>query len=234
MRTIALLFVLFAVTAFADAPASGRWEGSVAIPGQDLSVVVDLAQDNAGQWQGSIIVSPMRISGAAVSDISVDASTVRFAIKSALADQRAGPAKFAGQFASDGTLAGDFIQGGNTARFRLTKTGPPQLTKPPHSSAIAKELEGEWHGGYELLGYPRKVTLKLQNHGSEGATAEFVIVGRKVNNLPVSLVRQENDFLTLDSSETGLSFEGRAAKDAINGTIIQGPMEIPVVMTRAK
>ncbi|MFL6539558.1 MAG: hypothetical protein ACJ8HU_02245, partial [Chthoniobacterales bacterium] len=123
MRTIALLFVFLAVTAFADAPASGRWEGTIAIPGQDLSVVVDLAQDNAGQWQGSIIVSPMRISGAAVSDISVDASTVSFAIKSALADQRAGPAKFAGQFASDGTLAGDFIQGGNTARFRLAKTG---------------------------------------------------------------------------------------------------------------
>ena len=233
MRIIASLLLLSVGTVSADAPESGRWEGTIAIPGQDLSVVVDLAQDTAGQWQGSVIVPPMRISGAAVSDISVDASKVSFAIKSALADQRAGPAKFNGQFASDGTLAGDFIQGGNTARFRLTKTGAPQVAKPPHSTAVAKELEGEWQGGYELLGYPRKVTLKLQNRGAEGATAEWVIVGRKTNNLPVSLVRQENEFLIVDSADTGLSFEGRAGKDGIKGIITQGPMEIPVLMKRA-
>lgn len=233
MRLTACLLLLSVATLLADPPASGRWEGTIAIPGQDLSVVVDLAQDSSGRWQGSVIIPPMRISGAAVTDISVDASKVSFAIKSALAEQRAGPAKFNGQFATDGTLAGDFTQGGNTAQFRLKKTGPSQVAQSPHSTAIAKELEGEWQGGYELLGYPRKVTLKLQNRGDEGATAEWVIVGRKTNNLPVSLVRQENQYLMVDSADTGLSFEGRAGKDGIKGIITQGPMEIPVLMKRA-
>jgi hypothetical protein len=232
MRLIALTLFMSAATLLAD-DVSGRWEGVIAIPGRELSVAVYLAQGNAGQWQGSAVLPPFGISGAALDKISVTPFAVSFSLKSALADQKAGPAKFNGQLESDGTLAGDFMQGGNTARFRLAKAGPPQLVTKPHSSAIAKELEGEWHGEYELFGYPRKVTIKLQNRGADGATAEFVIVGRKVNNLPVDLVRQESDFVTVASSETGLSFEGQAGKDGIKGTILQGAMEVPVVMKRA-
>ena len=104
---------------------------------------------------------------------------------------------------------------------------------PPRSTAIAKEIEGEWKGGYELFGYPRKVTIKLQNRGPEGATAEFVIVGRKENKLPVDRVVQQGEFVTVDSHETGLSFEGRARKGEIQGTIFQGPLEIPVTLRRS-
>ena len=104
---------------------------------------------------------------------------------------------------------------------------------PPRSTAIAKEIEGEWKGGYELQGYPRKVTIKLQNRGPEGATAEFVIVGRKENKLPVDRVVQQGEFVTVDSHETGLSFEGRARKGEIQGTIFQGPLEIPVTLRRS-
>ena len=86
---------------------------------------------------------------------------------------------------------------------------------------------------YELLRYPRKVTIKLQNRGPEGATAEFVIVGRKENKLPVDRVVQQGEFVTVDSHETGLSFEGRARKDEIQGTISQGPLEIPVTLRRS-
>ena len=155
-----------------------------------------------------------------------------FSIKSALAEQRAGPAKFSAHFLGDRKLTGDFVQAGNTAPFALEKTGPAQVEIPPRSTAIAKEIEGEWKGGYELFGYPRKVTIKLQNRGPEGATAEFVIVGRKENKLPVDHVVQEGEFLTIDSHETGLSFEGRTRKDEIQGTILQGPLEIPVTLRR--
>jgi hypothetical protein len=51
------------------------------------------------------------------------------------------------------------------------------------------EIEGEWKGGYELFGYPRKVTIKMKNRGAEGGTAEFFIVGRKENKLPVDQSR---------------------------------------------
>jgi hypothetical protein len=234
MRISIILFLAAALISRADETAAGRWEGTVQIPSRELVLVVDLAAESGdnGGWQGSITIPGLGIKGAPLTDIAVKSDDVIFSIKSALADQRTGPAKFSGHFTGDKKLAGNFEQAGNSAPFALEKTGPAQVEPPLHSTAIAKEIEGEWKGGYELLGYPRKVTIKMQNRGAEGATAEFVIVGRKENKLPVDHVVQEGEFLTIDSHETGLSFEGRARNDEIQGTILQGPLEIPVTLRR--
>jgi len=234
MRVAFILLLASAFISRADENAAGRWEGTVQIPGRPLEVIVDLAaKGDEGGSQGSITIPGLGIKGAPLSDIAVNGDNVAFSMKSALADQRTGPAKFNGRFAGDGKIAGDFVQAGNTAPFALEKTGPAQVEVPPRSTAITKEIEGEWKGGYELQGYPRKVTIKLQNRGPEGATAEFVIVGRKENKLPVDHVAQQGEFVTVDSHETGLSFEGRARKGEIQGTIFQGPLEIPVTLRRS-
>jgi len=234
MRVAFILLLASAFLSRADENAAGRWEGMVQIPGRQLMLVVDLAAESGGGgWQGSITIPELGIKGAPLSDIALKGSDIVFSIKGALADQRTGPAKFNAHFTGDGKLAGDFVQAGNTAPFALEKTGPPQVEIPRRSTVIAKEIEGEWKGGYELFGYPRKVTIKLQNGGPEGATAEFVIVGRKENKLPVDRVMQQGEFVTIDSHETGLSFEGRARKGEIQGTIFQGPLEIPVTLRRS-
>ena len=234
MRVAFILLLASAFISRADENAAGRWEGTVQIPGRPLEVIVDLAaKSDEGGSQGSITIPGLGIKGAPLSDIAVNGDNVAFSMKSALADQRTGPAKFNGRFAGDGKIAGDFVQAGNTAPFALEKTGPAQVEVRPRSTAITKEIEGEWKGGYELQGYPRKVTIKLQNRGPEGATAEFVIVGRKENKLPVDHVAQQGEFVTVNSHETGLSFEGRARKGEIQGTIFQGPLEIPVTLHRS-
>jgi hypothetical protein len=234
MRIAFILFLASTLISRAEENATGRWEGTVQIPSRELVLIVDLAAGSGdkGGWQGSITFPELGIKGAPLNDIALNGGNVAFSIKSALADQHAGPAKFSGHFVGDKKLAGNFEQAGNSAPFALEKTGPPQVEPPPHSTAIAKEIEGEWKGGYELFGYPRKVTIKMQNRGAEGATAEFVIVGRKENKLPVDHVVQEGEFLTIDSHETGLSFEGRAHNGEIQGTILQGPLEIPITLRR--
>jgi hypothetical protein len=234
MRVAFILLLASAFISRADENAAGRWEGTVQIPGRQLTLIVDLAAETGGGggWQGSITIPGLGLKGAPLSDIALKGADIVFSIKSALADQHTGPAKFDAHFGDDGKLAGNFVQAGNTAPFALQKTGPPQMEILPRSTTIAKEIEGEWQGGYELLGYPRKVTIKLQNRGPEGATAEFVIVGRKENKLPVDRVVQQGEFVTVDSHETGLSFEGRTRKDEIQGTIFQGPLEIPVTLRR--
>jgi hypothetical protein len=234
MRIAFILFLASALLSHAEENAAGRWEGTVQIPSRELVLIVDLAAGSGGGggWQGSITIPGLGIKGAPLTDIAVKSDGVVFSIKSALADQRAGPANFNAHFIGDGKLSGNFEQAGNSAPFALEKTGPAQVEAAPHSTAIAKEIEGEWKGGYELFGHPRKVTIKMQNRGAEGATAEFVIVGRKENKLPVDHVVQEGEFLTIDSHETGLSLEGRVRKDEIQGTILQGPLEIPVTLRR--
>jgi len=78
-----------------------------------------------------------------------------------------------------------------------------------------------------------EVTVTFANHGTDPATAEFVVVGKKVNNLPVDLVQRDGDFVRIESHAYGISFEGRLHDGALEGTYEQGPMEGPLVLKRA-
>jgi len=236
LRLLATIFFASAALCQAAESAAGRWEGLAQIPGGALQLIVDLSDESGRDWNGSIIVPGLGVKGAPLVDITVKESELAFAIKGALGGERVGPAKFKAHLTADGHLAGDFMQGGNTAPFVLEKTGPPRVELPPQSTAVNKELEGEWKGDYELNGYARHVTMKFANRGADGAGVEFVIVGKKTNNVPVSLVTQEGDFLSITSDEFRITYEGRFRKETgeINGTFTQGPFELPLVMRRAQ
>jgi len=213
---------------------TGRWEGSVQIPAFPLRLVVDLDHDATGAWVGSIIIPELNITGAQLTDIDVRDPDVSFAIKGALADPKAGPAKLHARLAATGALDGNFTQAGNSATCSLKRTGTAQVTLPVRSTAVAGEFTGKWVGEYELMGYPRHVTLTLTNHDGAAASAEFIIVGKKVNNLPVDLLTQDGAFLRIESHEIGINFEGRLRKDTgeITGNYEQGPYEAPLVLHR--
>jgi hypothetical protein len=227
--------ILFASAALCQAAeiAAGRWEGVAQIPGNELKLIVDLSDEGGKGWTGSIIIPGFSIKGAELADLHVRGGELDFAIKGALGNERSGRTELKAHLTADGHLAGDFKQGGNSAPFVLSKTGPAQVDLPPRSTAVAKEVEGEWKGDYEMLGYARHATLKFSNGGAEAAV-EFTIVGKKVNNVPVSLVTQDGDFVTVKSNEFGITFEGRLSKQAgeIKGTLSQGPMEAPLVLRK--
>ena len=232
MRLILLLIFASALICRADDKASGRWEGAVQIPGRELQVVVDLAKADNGLWQGSIIIPRLNLPGAQLVDIAVQDSDASFAIKTS----RGLDAAFKGHFNADGTFSGDFMQAGNRASFTLKKIGAPQVEAPLRSTPVTKEIEGEWKGEYQIFGTPRHVTLKLVNGAENSAMAELVVVGKKVNNLPVDLVTQEGDLITIESNQTGIGYEGRFNKGAneIKGTFMQGPIELPLVLHKSR
>jgi hypothetical protein len=227
MGAIAILvFVAAAFPCRAEDPMSGRWEGNARIPDDDITVVVDLGQQN-GVWVGSIIIPGLGVKGTPLMDIKVEPPDVNFAVKGPLA------IKLNLRLLEMNKLAGDFEQAGNRAITTLHKTGPPQVEYPPRSTPIANELEGEWKGDYEMGGYTRHVSIKFANH-PEGATADFVIVGRKQNVLPVDLVTQEGELVTVDSHEIGFSFEGRLRDGKLTGAVRQGTVETPLVLVRTE
>jgi hypothetical protein len=224
------IFLAYSLICRGEENVAGRWEGSAQIPESEIKFVVDLAQDPNGVWVGSIIVPGFGLKGFPLADIAVKDSEATFAIK----NERGFQASFKGHLNTDGTLAGDFVQAGNTAKFQLTKMGPPRVELPPRSTAVTKELEGEWKGEYALFGYTRHVTLKLSNSKPDAATAEIVIVGKKTTNLPIDLVRQEGDMVTIDAHAMGMSYEGRLSKGEIKGALNQGELEVPLNFRRAK
>lgn len=236
MRFLPLLFLISAACCDAAENAAGRWEGSAQIPGAELKLIVDLSRDDGKEWIGSIIVPGLGVKGAPLTDIAVNDSEVVFAIKGALGSEREGQTKLKAHLTTDGHLTGDFMQGGNSAPFVLGKTGPAQVEIPQRNTPVSKQLEGEWTGEYELNGYPRHVTMKFSNRAAEGAAVEFVIVGKKTNKVPVSLLTQEGNFLSIKSDEFRMNYEGRIGSEAaeINGTLNQGPIEVSLVMRRAQ
>ena len=234
MRSI--LAILFATATLCHGAESiaGRWEGSAQIPGAELKLIVDLALGDE-RWVGSIIVPGFGVKGAPLTDLVVDKTEVTFFIKGALGNSRSGQAQLKAHLSGDTRLTGEFLQGGNRAPLFLERTGLPQVDLPPRNTVVSKDLEGEWKGEYELNGYPRHVTMKFVNHGKDGAAVDFIIVGKKTNQVPVSLLTQEGDFLSVTSDEFRITYEGRIRGEAgeIKGTFTQGPFELPLVMRRA-
>lgn len=227
LRSIAMFIIATALPCRAEDLISGRWEGNARVPGDELTVVLDLAQNN-GAWVGSIIVPGLGVKGTQLTDIKVELPDVSFGVKGPL-----GIKLNLRLLDANKKLAGKFEQAGNRAPATLQKTGPPQVEYPPRNTSVAKGLEGEWKGDYEMLGYARHVSIKFANH-ADGATADFVIVGRKHNVLPVDLITQEGDLVTVDSNEMGFTFEGRLRDGKLAGAIRQGAIETPLVLLRAK
>jgi hypothetical protein len=227
LRLVAIVVLATAVASRAEEAISSRWGGTAHIPGDDLTVIVDLAQEN-GAWVGSMIIPGLDVKGAPLTDIKVNPPDISFWVKGTLGIQ------LKLQLDGNGKMTGNFEQAGNRAPTTLQRTGPPQVEQPPRNTPVAKELEGGWKGDYEMLGYTRHVSIKFTNRGPNGAAAEFVIVGRKHNNLPVDLVTQEGDLVTVDSHDIGFSFEGRLRNGKLTGVIRQGAAETPLVLERAQ
>jgi hypothetical protein len=227
LKLIPIVFFAAALPCRAEDVISGRWEGSAQIPDEELTLVVDLAQENSA-WVGSIIIPGFDVKGVPLTDIAVKQSDVSFSAKGPLG------VRMKLRLDGNGKMTGNLEQAGNVAPMSLQKNGPPQVEHPPRNTAVAKELEGEWKGDYQMLGYTRHVSIKFTNRGPDGAVAEFVIVGRKTNNLPVDLVTQEGDLVTVDSRGIGFSFEGRLKEKKLSGAIRQGAIETPLVLERAK
>jgi hypothetical protein len=229
MRTLIVVVLAYAALVRAAEPLEARWDGTIQIPGNDLHVVIDLAK-SGDQWTGSAIVPGYGVKGAALTGIMLQEGRISFTLKGAL-----GEPKFSGRLNPDGSFAGEFQQSGNTAPFRLLKTGPAQVDPPRQGTAVGKELEGEWQGEMLLYGNKVKATLKLANQSTGAATAQFIVVGKRENILPVELVRQEGDWLVVDIPQYRMTFEARWRKDAkeLAGTFAQGPMETPLVLQRA-
>jgi len=227
LRLVAIVASAVTLPCRGEDVISGRWEGTAHIPEDELTVVVDLAQQN-GAWVGSIIIPGLDVKGVPLTDIAVKSPEISFSVKGTLGIQ------LKLQLDGNGRMAGNFEQAGNRAATSLQKTGPPQVEQPPRNTPVAKELEGEWKGDYQMLGYTRHVSIKFTNRGPDGAMAEFVIVGRRTNNLPVDLVTQEGDLVTVDSHDIGFSFEGRLRDGKLTGSIRQGAAETPLVLERAK
>lgn len=232
MSTLAVVLLAVAIPA---GGAGGRWEGTVALGDREVPVAVDLAPAADGRgWIGSVVVSGLGVKGAPLSQIVVEPPRVAFVLASPQGEYGLSLQAEARLEAPE-RMSGTLSHAGRPSPLALRRTGEAQVDLPLSSTPVVSGALGEWRGEYELFGYARKVTLKLSNE-SGAARASFVIEGKRHNDLPVDLVRQEGETVFVVSNAAGIRFEGRLAPagDAIVGAVLQGPLETPLTLRKAQ
>ena len=133
------LFVVVAIVvvglsvSYAEDRVAGHWEGQIDIPGQPITLKVDLAS-NDGDWSGTIDIPVQGAKGLPLSDIHVVEEDGSMQVKFSIRGVPGNPT-FDGQL-QDGAISGTFSQSGATFGFRLSREsvkGParPQEPKPP-------------------------------------------------------------------------------------------------------
>ena len=228
---ILLLALACASAAALAAPPAGRWIGQIQIPGRTLPVVVDLAKDSSGEWIGSFTMPGFEVKGAALGNVKVAGDHVSFDTGRAIGMPE-DAATFSGKV-EKGRIAGEFRQAGLTAPFQVKYAGEAQVDLPPRSTAVARELEGRWVGTYEMGGYPRQVTVDIANQPGSSAKVDFVVVGKMTTKLPIDFVAEKDGTFRVEASPYRITYEGVIFPGTIKGTLIQGPMEAPLVLHRS-
>jgi len=101
----------------------GHWEGAIEVPGNALTVIVDLAYED-GLWSGTTDIPMQGAKGLPLSGITAGDGSIEFA----LADIPGNPT-FSGKLA-DGRITGDFTQGGQSFPFELGREAIPEPGRP--------------------------------------------------------------------------------------------------------
>lgn len=228
---LALLLVAAAPVPAADAP-QGRWVGQIEVPGQPQTLVLDLDRDGA-HWIGSITLPGRRIKGAPLAALRVEDGRLQADADAALPFPIQPGARLE-LLAQGDQMAGTWRMAGLEAPVLLRRHGPAQVDRPEPSSALAAGLVGRWRGRYEIGGVAREVTLRLDNGPDGRGRGELRIVGPRTSDLVVDQVQLGREYLTLLASAVGFRIEGRydMAAGRIDGGIVQGPFEAPLVLQR--
>jgi hypothetical protein len=224
----AALTLAVASLAQAQTPAAGRWEGTIAAPGREISVIIDLKADG-GKWQGTVGIPGEKLKGLPLTNITVAAEGVTFAMPGP------GDPSFKGTVSTDGkTLSGDFTQGGGSVPFTLTRTGEAEIDPLPRSTPITSDLLGTWSGALAI----KDVTLRLQIEFSTAAdgtgTGTLVSIDQGNVKVPVAAVIQKGAAVTFFTPSVAGSFEGTLKDGELAGTWTQAGGALPLVLKRTK
>ena len=236
VRTLVAIFVFWsAASAFAQngADPSGHWEGAIKTPEMSIVIVVDLARTTSNELAGTISVPPQNLKGFPLVIEAAEGRSLSFRFRGA-----PGNRQFQGTLSDDGaSIAGDFIQGGYTMPFVLSRKGAARIDAPARSAPVGKELEGPWSAtldGTYPNGIPRRVFLTLSNQPDGTSTGTVFNPGDGLE-IPIASITQKDSSVTLDLKAVGGSYSGTVNADGseLKGTYIQGTTVLPLTFRRA-
>jgi hypothetical protein len=232
VRSLALTMMLAVMSATAQDAAlpAGRWEGVIKPSDREVPVVVNLGKNEKQAWIGSIDINlPNAPQGLPLEEVTVNGADVSFVLS---AGQRS---TFRGKIDAEAkTIAGTATGAGGEVPFELKRTGDGKVASPAPSTAIAKELEGDWEG---TLDAGQSLRLIITFRSAEGkGTGQLVSVDQNNATIPLSQVLQDGAKVVFAVQVVGGKFEGtlNEPKTELKGEWSQGGNTFPLTLTKKK
>lgn len=229
MTRTAFVAILISGTLWAQSAKgpAGHWEGKIQTPDSDLNIEIDLAQDAASAWIGTISIPAQGTKGLGLLDVTVKEGAVSFGIKAP------GDPRFQGTVAKDGgKISGDLVQNGVTMPFQLARTGEAKIEKPVRNPPLSKELEGTWEGALDAGGQKLRLRFVLSNQA--GAGTGFIISLDQGNvEIPISKIAQTGSRVTVEVPTVGGGFTGELKGTQIDGEWSQNGGSAPLQLTKS-
>ena len=229
MKRTAIVTVLITGALFAQ-PAkgpAGHWEGKIQAPDGDLNIEIDLAQDAASGWMGTISIPSQGSKGVPLLDVSVKESAVRFGIKAP------GEPRFQGTLAKEGgKVSGEMTQSGVTMPFEITRNGEAKIEKPVQNPPLSKELEGTWEGALDAGGQKLRLRVVLSNQAGAG-TGILISLDQGAAEIPIAKISQAGSRVDLVVPTVGGGFTGELKGAQIEGEWSQNGNSLPLKLTKS-
>jgi hypothetical protein len=211
---------------------SGHWEGSINVPGQPVSVVLDVGKKPDGGYKGTFSNPNTDLRGLPLGGVSVDGRSVRMILK---VPQQGGT--FVGTLSADdksitGTYETD--EGGYSIPFELKRTADAYFEPPLKNPPIDKELEGTWTGTLVVGQVEKHLVVKMANNRDGTSTGTLLNLDGAQIEIPISIA-EKGTSITLGIKVSGAIFSGTfdSAGREIVGTWTQGTFSLPLTLKRA-
>ena len=224
--TVPILIALSAGVAF---PQAGHWEA--AVPRLDHSFVfaLDLDKNAKGEWIASFGVPVQKISGLAVSELTVDGPNVKFKVVE-FHNSPSFDLKLSGEAKLTGTMSSPNLE--TTLEFAKKGNAKVELAVP--APAVSKELEGEWAGAVEIPQGNFHIIVHFQNQPDKTVLATMDSPEQDKKDLKLSGVAQKGLAVEFRSKMTGGAYRGTLNKAGteITGRWTQGGKSNPLKLKK--
>jgi len=225
-----LLMSALCLTLAAAAPAgaqtiAGDWQGTLAIGGAELRLVLHLTSDGKGGFTAALDSPDQGAKGIPASSVSLTGSSLKVEIPQIMGSYQG--TVNAGVTAITGT----FSQGGMST--------PLNLSRPPAPSTVKRvpkpsDIDGDWEGTLNA-GPGLRLVLHLVTF-EDGMTATLDSLDQNAIGMPVTSVTRSGAKLTFEMKQLAGGFSGSidAGLATIDGTWTQGGNSLPLVLKRVK
>ncbi len=226
-----LIFGVFLTAAFAQSGPAGHWEGTVQLPDHDIQIVVDLAKDDKGAWNGAFSQTTQGVRNVPLADIRVDDKSVKFRIA---AGGSSAP-EFDCSLESPTSMRCSLTTPGGSVTSSMKRTGEAKIELPKFSPAVAGELEGKWEGSIETPNGTLRLVVHLKNQPDKTVKATMDSLDQNSMDLPLTDIVQKGSAVEFQLRLVNGAYKGTLNKDAtqLEGEWSQGGASLPLILKKA-